>query len=117
MKDPPMSTLERDFLLRSLGTSLRLDGRGLGERRELQLTLGADPGSCLATLGETRVLAQASSSLTEPQLSRPNEGMLRFEVEFSPMAAPRFADARSQDFQDERVELLRLVEVGEGGGH
>ncbi len=112
MKDPPLSTLERTFLLRCLcGDSLRLDGRGPGDRRDLDLTLGSEPGSCLAALGETRVLAQASCALAEPQVSRPNEGQLRIEVEFSPMAAPRFAEARQQDSQDERVELLRLLEV------
>ncbi len=51
-----------------------------------------------------------SCYLTEPQVSRPNEGMLRIEVEFSPMAAPRFSEGRQQDHQDERVELLRLLE-------
>ncbi len=107
-----MSNLERDFLLNSLSSSgLRVDGRTPTDRRKLWLRLGADPGSCLAGLGETRVLAQTSCALVEPQLSRPNEGQLRIEVEFASMAAPRFADARQQDFQDERVELLRLLEV------
>ncbi len=58
MKDPPMSTLERDFILRSLCSSLRLDGRGPAERRHMTLALGAEHGACLATLGETRILAQ-----------------------------------------------------------
>ena len=58
MRDPPLSTLERDFLLRSLASGLRLDGRGLADRRDLNLDMGADVGSCMVTLGETRVLAQ-----------------------------------------------------------
>ena len=57
---------------------------------------------------------QVSCSLTEPPNTRPNEGFLRVEVDFSPMATPKFADAGSRPAQDgveERVELQRLMEV------
>ena len=54
---------------------------------------------------------QVSCELTEPQMSRPNEGVLRVEVDFSGMAGPIFAEGRNMDFQEESVELQRLMEV------
>ena len=47
---------------------------------------------CVCTLGRTRVIAQASCSIVEPRATRPNEGLLMINVNFTPMCAPRFVD-------------------------
>ena len=94
MKETPISNLERTFLLESLHEGKRLDGRGLEERRRIDLQFGRDYGTCLATLGETRVLATVTASVLEPSPSRPCEGILQISMEFSQMCAPRFSDAR-----------------------
>ena len=94
MKETPISNLERTFLLESLQEGKRLDGRSLDERRKTDLQFGREFGSCLVTLGDTRVLASVTASVTEPSPSRTCEGILQISIEFSQMCAPRFSDAR-----------------------
>jgi len=107
MKETPVSLCERTFLLEALSENKRLDGRGLLETRDLNISFGTDWGSCQVTLGRTRVIAQVSAQLTEPRLARPNEGILLVNVELSPIAAPKFEIGR---LSDEGVEINRLLE-------
>lgn len=41
-----------------------------------------------------RVMAQVSCELVAPKESRPNEGILFFNIELSPMASPAFEAGR-----------------------
>jgi len=102
-----VSSCESAFLLEALWEGKRLDGRGVNDQRDLDLTFGSRFGSCQVCLGPTRVLAQVSATVTEPRLTRPNEGILFVNVELSPMAAPRFEAGRQSD---EGVEINRTVE-------
>ena len=52
-----------------------------------------DSGATVA-LGETRVMAVVTAELEAPYPDRPNEGSIRFNVEFSPMASPTFQPGR-----------------------
>ena len=113
MREPPLSNLERTFILEALCENKRLDGRSLAERRPLSLHFGADEGSALVTLGGgaataevTLVYAMVSASITEPALSRPNEGVLNIHVNFAPTASPRFTEGQGE----ESVEVSRLLE-------
>lgn len=45
-------------------------------------------------LGQTRVMAVVTAALEAPYPSLPNEGSVRFNVEFSPMASPSFQPGR-----------------------
>lgn len=47
---------------------------------------------CCAVL--CRVMAQVSCELVAPKESRPNEGILFFNIELSPMASPAFEAGR-----------------------
>jgi len=109
-----VSSLSRKFLLRSLLEGKRPDGgRRLKERRDLKIHFGSDPGSCFATLGETKVLAQVSCAVSEPRPTRPNEGQLMIQVDFTPTCAPRFAEGTPQqgsDGAEEITEVSRLLE-------
>jgi len=107
MRETPVSTCEKNFMLEALWEGKRLDGRGWMDTRNLDISFGADWGSCQVTLGKTRVLAQVSSQVTEPRLARPNEGILLVNVELSPIAAPRFEAGR---MSDEGVEMSRTLE-------
>lgn len=49
-----------------------------------------DDTSCTVLLGRTRVMTVITASLEAPYPDRPNEGSVRFNVEFSPMASPAF---------------------------
>jgi len=107
MREVPVSICESAFLLEALWEGKRLDGRGMNDLRDLEITYGARFGSCQVCVGPTRVLAQVSATVTEPRLTRPNEGILFVNVELSPMAAPRFEAGRQSE---EGVEINRTVE-------
>ena len=90
MKETPVSNCEKSFLLEGLWEGKRLDGRGMFEERQHEIIIfGNDYGSCQVTLGKTKVQAQVSSSVTEPRVTRPNEGILSIYVDLSPIAAPK----------------------------
>uniref|UniRef100_A0A3B4B3C6 Exoribonuclease phosphorolytic domain-containing protein n=1 Tax=Periophthalmus magnuspinnatus TaxID=409849 RepID=A0A3B4B3C6_9GOBI len=90
MKDTPLSNCERDFLLKAIEEKKRLDGRQTYDYRNIKITFGTDYGCCFVDLGKTRVMAQVSCELVAPKETRPNEGILFFNIELSPMASPAF---------------------------
>ncbi|PKK28902.1 exosome component 9, partial [Columba livia] len=64
-------------------------------------------GCCVVELGKTRVLAQVSCELVPPKPNRPAEGILFFNFELSPMAAPGFEPGRQPELL---VKVNRLIE-------
>lgn len=113
MKETPVSNVEKNFILSALEDNKRIDGRSLNERRDISIDFGREDGCCVCTLGRTRVLAQASCSIVEPRATRPNEGLLMINVNFTPMCAPRFVDRSSgpgNPVDEEITEVSRLLE-------
>ena len=50
MRETPVSTCEKNFMLEALWEGKRLDGRGWMDTRNLDISFGADWGSCQVTL-------------------------------------------------------------------
>ncbi|CAJ1053276.1 exosome complex component RRP45 [Xyrichtys novacula] len=73
----------------------------------MKITFGTDFGCCFVDLGKTRVMAQVSSELVTPKESRPNEGIMFFNIELSPMASPAFEQGRQSELS---VKLNRQLE-------
>ncbi|XP_072319537.1 exosome complex component RRP45 [Eucyclogobius newberryi] len=107
MKDTPLSNCERDFLLKAIEEKKRLDGRQTYDYRNIKIAFGTDYGCCFVDLGKTRVMAQVSCELVAPKETRPNEGMLFFNIELSPMASPAFEQGRQSELS---VKLNRQLE-------
>ncbi|XP_045903355.1 exosome complex component RRP45 [Micropterus dolomieu] len=107
MKDTPLSNCERDFLLKAIEEKKRLDGRQTYDYRKMKITFGTDYGCCFVDLGKTRVMAQVSCELVCPKESRPNEGIMFFNIELSPMASPAFEQGRQSELS---VKLNRQLE-------
>lgn len=107
MKDTPLSNCERDFLLKAIEEKKRLDGRQTYDYRKMKITFGTDYGCCFVDLGKTRVMAQVSCELVAPKESRPNEGIMFFNIELSPMASPAFEQGRQSELS---VKLNRQLE-------
>ncbi|XP_041789811.1 exosome complex component RRP45 isoform X2 [Chelmon rostratus] len=107
MKDTPLSNCERDFLLKAIAEKKRLDGRQTYDYRKIKITFGTDYGCCFVELGKTRVMAQVSCELVPPKESRPNEGIMFFNIELSPMASPAFEQGRQSELS---VKLNRQLE-------
>lgn len=87
----------------------RIDGRRPTDLRPARFSFALDGSSCTVLLGSTRVMTTITASLEAPYPDRPNEGSLRFNVEFLPMAAPHFESGRPGE---EATEVARLVERG-----
>jgi exosome complex component RRP45 len=93
-----LSSNERDFL-RSCALSpniLRVDGRRGSDLRKVRLQLGRwDNGAeCTVQWGVgTRVTSLCTADLVPPSPDRPNEGMVNFTVNLSPMAGTSFRQA------------------------
>uniref|UniRef100_A0A671YUZ0 Exosome complex component RRP45 n=1 Tax=Sparus aurata TaxID=8175 RepID=A0A671YUZ0_SPAAU len=107
MKDTPLANCERDFLLKAIEEKKRLDGRQTYDYRKMKITFGTDYGCCFVELGKTRVMAQVSCELVAPKESRPNEGIMFFNIELSPMASPTFEQGRQSELS---VKLNRQLE-------
>ncbi|CAG9091571.1 unnamed protein product [Plutella xylostella] len=107
MREVCLSNCEKNFIQQIVSEGHRLDGRSYHESRKLQISFGSEYGSCIVSLGETRVLAQVSCEVVQPKQIRPNEGILYVNVELGPMAAPQFEANRQSDLS---VYLNRLLE-------
>lgn len=79
----PLSDCEKLFILEAASQKIRLDGRKKNEYRPLKIEFGLDWGNCLVTLGCTRVFAQVSCEIYQPNNSRPNEGVLQISAELA----------------------------------
>ncbi|XP_054730451.1 exosome complex component RRP45 isoform X1 [Anastrepha obliqua] len=107
MKETPLSTIESTFITQAVKKNLRLDGRKNDEFRKITINFGADWGSALVALGETKVLAQVSCELGVPKSTRPNEGLIYINVELGQMAAPHFESGRNSELN---VRISRTLE-------
>lgn len=107
MRDVFLSNCEKTFLNKIVSEGHRLDGRNYNESRHLSISFGSEYGSCIVSLGETKVLAQVTCEVTQPKQIRPNEGILYINVEISPMTGPQFEANRQTDLS---VYLNRLLE-------
>lgn len=103
----PLASCERDFLLQTIRSRKRLDGRETYDYRKLRIAFGVDRGHCEVQLGRTRVLGQVSCEVTQPKPNRPTEGQLFVNVELSPMASPAFESGRTTEFS---TELNRFMD-------
>ncbi|KAG2232668.1 ribosomal protein S5 domain 2-type protein [Thamnidium elegans] len=98
---------ERAFVLEALKQGRRVDGREVYDVRPLSITLGSDYGHVEVHLGKTKVVAIVSAEVIRPYADKPTEGILIFNTEISPMAAPTFeSGARSE----EEVLISRIIE-------
>ncbi|GLI69262.1 hypothetical protein VaNZ11_013844, partial [Volvox africanus] len=107
--DTFISKNEMDFVLKALSEECRLDGRRPYDLRKPKFQFSLDDCSATVALGTTRVLSVVSANLETPFPDQPSEGVLRFHVDFSPMASPAFEPGRPGE---EAIQVGRLIERG-----
>lgn len=94
VKELDPSINESTFLLEALKQGKRVDGREIYDMRSTEITLGSDYGFAEVRLGKTKVAANVTAEIVRPHADKPTEGMLLFNTEISPMAAPTFESGR-----------------------
>ncbi|CEG68377.1 hypothetical protein CU097_014231 [Rhizopus azygosporus] len=107
VKDTDPSINESTFLLEALKQGRRVDGREVYDMRSIEITLGNDYGYAEVRLGKTKVAAHVTAEVVRPYTDRPSEGVLLFNTEISPMAAPTFDTSNRSE---EEILISRIVE-------
>jgi exosome complex component RRP42 len=90
----------------------RLDGRGLGDYREIKVEQGLverAEGSARVLLGKTEVLVGTKVETGEPFPDTPNEGVLTVNAELVPLASAAFEPGPPDE---NSIELARIVDRG-----
>jgi exosome complex component RRP42 len=90
----------------------RLDGRGLGDYREIKLEQGLierAEGSARVLLGKTEVLVGIKIETGEPFPDTPNEGVQTVNAELVPLASAAFEPGPPDE---NSIELARIVDRG-----
>ncbi|RLI10305.1 RNA-binding protein [Candidatus Bathyarchaeota archaeon] len=104
--------LKRKKIQETLATGKRMDGRGLGDYREISIRTGIiekAEGSAEVYLGETRVLVGIKIGVGAPFEDTPDEGVLVCNAEFVPVASPAFEPGPPDE---KSIELARVVDRG-----
>ncbi|KAI9276223.1 ribosomal protein S5 domain 2-type protein [Sporodiniella umbellata] len=107
VKEVEPSVNESTFLLEALRKGKRVDGREVYDMRSIEIVLGNDYGFAEVRLGKTRVAASVTAEVVRPHADKPTEGMLLFNTEISPMAAPTFETGGRTE---EEVLISRIVD-------
>lgn len=90
-------------------SAVRPDGRDATQHRNLSISFGPDFGCCLTSIGNSKVMAQVSSNVAEPRLTRPSEGVLNIRVDLSLLGSCNYDTSRQSE---ECVQLTRLLHKG-----
>lgn len=98
----------QQLIIAGIEKNIRIDGRNVEEYRHLDIIFGQKYGTCLVSLGNTRILCSVNCVLSEPKTTRPSEGTIRLNVDLSPMASPAFEGATRN--AEECVEIVRVLE-------
>jgi exosome complex component RRP42 len=100
------------YVLDLMKKNTRVDGRGMLDYRPITVTKNVYEnceGSAMAQVGDTKVIAGLKLDVATPFGDRPNQGVIMFNAEFSPIAHPDFTAGPP----DERsIELARVVDRG-----
>lgn len=89
--------------------AIRADGRGETQYRPLNISFGPDYGSCLTSIGNSKVFTQISATIGEPRMTRPSEGILNIRVDLSMLGSANYDTSRNSE---ECVQLSRLLHKG-----
>lgn len=108
MRVQPVTNCEKAVILEALKIGKRFDFRSLGEFRDVKLVVGAEVGTAICTIGNTKVMAAVSAEIAEPSSMRPHKGVINIDVDLSPMA--NYANEHDR-LGSKGMELIRLLEL------
>ncbi len=112
MSNEIMSDIRRDHILNLLKDGKRIDGRGSGEFRKIEVVtncIESADGSARVKIGKTEVIAGVKIIPGTPFPDTPNLGVLTTGAELIPMAHPSF---ESGPPGEDAIELARVVDRG-----
>ena len=114
----PISLNEQDFILEAVRHNFRVDARAPLDMRNVRLSFctNATPsqhnknGQVQVQFGHTRVLTQTQLKLCSPAPGKPQEGFLKFVVDFDSLNhLAEFAN-QTQTLQEMKIEMQNFIE-------
>jgi len=87
----------------------RIDFRSDRNQRHVSLVFGHHFGTAFVRLGQTIAFATTSAEITEPKISRPNEGILDLSLDLC-SAAEKWLDSYQRLLPQEGIHCLRFLE-------
>jgi exosome complex component RRP42 len=105
-----VSFIKRDYIHSMAKQGVRLDGRGMEEMREVEVTkpfVTSAEGSARVKLGKTDVVVGVKIEPGTPFADRPNQGVLIVNAELVPIASPDFETGPPRP---PAIELARVTD-------
>jgi len=112
MSDYVMPNLQKEKIIECLKEGKRLDGRGVGDYREIVVERGISKNAAASVkvkFGKTEVYAGVHLAVAVPYPDSPDEGTFMTSAELHPMASNEFDIGRPGI---ESVELARVIDRG-----
>ncbi|MEM5799063.1 MAG: exosome complex protein Rrp42 [Candidatus Aenigmatarchaeota archaeon] len=104
--------LRANYILKLLEKNERTDGRKLEDFRQIIIEkniIEKAEGSARVKIGKTDIIAGIKMEIETPFLDTPNEGVLKTNAEFAPIAHPNFLPGPPSE---DATELARVVDRG-----
>jgi len=96
-----------------LVNNFRIDARGPDDLRALDIKFGTKTnknGQVLVSLGHTKVLTQSYLKLVSPQAGRPQEGFLKFKLDFDSLNQMAEYTSQTNALQEMKIEISNFIE-------
>ncbi|MBU5689892.1 MAG: exosome complex protein Rrp42 [Candidatus Aenigmatarchaeota archaeon] len=104
--------MRANYILKLLEKDERLDGRKLDQFRPIVIEKGIierAEGSARVKIGKTDIIAGVKMEIETPFPDTPNEGTLKTNIEFAPIAHPDFIPGPPSE---DATEIARVVDRG-----
>ncbi|KAK0405698.1 hypothetical protein QR680_018146 [Steinernema hermaphroditum] len=107
-----LSEGEKIFVTHGAQEGIRVDGRGPGDYRPIQIDVGVMPncfGSARVCIGETEVIAGVKAELQTVDDTSVVDNSIQFEIDISANASIHFEGKRGEDFGSELALVLHTA--------
>ncbi|TKR82504.1 hypothetical protein L596_016222 [Steinernema carpocapsae] len=101
---------EKIFIIHGAQEGIRVDGRGAGDYRPIQIDVGVMPncyGSAKVCIGDTEILAGVKAELQTVEDTSKVADCLQFEIDLSANASVHFEGKRGDEFAEELSHALQ----------
>jgi len=101
-----------NYIKKLITENKRLDGRAFDKFRDVIVEKGVvktAEGSARVKIGDTEVLAGVKLRVMEPYPDSPNEGSMMVDLEFIPLANPKFETGPPREGA---IEMSRVIDRG-----
>ena len=108
-------------MLEAMQADCRVDARTRSEPRMLReielggkwedcVRFGQENGQCLLKVGQTKVVTQSSLKIITPKVGKPNEGEIKFNVEFASLSHSAEFNQQTNTLSEMKIEISNFID-------